>query len=283
MLPHGFWLVKWFPWLFLGLTIVLAGCGGEDGATQDPVVAAGGSRCVFNQAYQENYQEDAAADLASEAKDCYVLIDPSTPEPVAAIPELKEQGNTVGCYLSIGTGEDWRTDFDQLQPFLVDKQWDEWAGEYFVNDTAGALPIMKERMKLFASHGCEWVEFDNMDWGGDDQYRALYGLTVTEEESESYGNQLCEYVHSLGMLCMAKNIRFSPNIFDGATFESFHRETDWWTHDHLQGFLDEDKLAVIVHYDETDCSAVEQSYADDYGPGISFLCEDRSLGAYLHG
>ncbi len=216
------------------------------------------------------------------ARDCYVLLDTSTETPRAAIPELQELGNSIACYVSIGTGEDWRTDFTQLQPFLVSEQWDQWAGEYFVNNTAGALPIMKARLDLLAAQGCDWVEFDNMDWGGDEQYRVRYGLTVSNEESEEYGNQLCRHVHSLDMLCMAKNIRFDPNLFDGATFESFNHEKNWWTHSHLQDFLDEGKLVVIVHYDETDCASVEASYASTYGPGISFLCESRSLRAYLH-
>ncbi len=266
--------------LLLLVAVMAAACTGTPAAEQARNV--GGDRCVFNQAYQENYQEDVAADLTSLAEDCYVLLDTSTAIPVAAIPELKKLGNSVGCYVSIGTGEDWRSDFEQLQPFLVNNEWEQWGGEYFVDDIAGALPIMKKRIDLFASQRCEWVEFDNMDWGDDDEYRSSYGLTVSNIESQEYGNELCQHVHSLDMLCMAKNVRFSPNIFDGATFESFPDDIDWWAHSHLQMFLDEEKLVVVVHYDETDCAAAEADYEELYGPGISFLCESRSLRAYLH-
>lgn len=58
------------------------------------------------------------------------------------------------------------------------------------------------------------------------------------------------------MLCMAKNIG-KPSFLeedagdggtDGVTFVSHPEQFNWWSNSYLQGFLDENKPVVIVHY-----------------------------------
>ena len=101
--------------------------------------------------------------------------------------EIKAIGNEVGAYISIGTGEDYRSDFSQLQAFLVNEQWGQWPCEYFVNETTtGVLAIMKARIDSLASWDCDWVEFDNMDWVFDDDLREQYNFQVTIDEGIAY-------------------------------------------------------------------------------------------------
>ena len=277
------------------MLLLVGACGGSESqaaiptnsaSSQSDSVSSPTTRCVYNQAYQENFEADSADTLTALARNCYVLVDPFVDPvedgPASEIQELIQLGNEVGCYTSVGTGEDWRPDFAELRPHLVEEPWAEWEGEYFVSDVEGALVVMKQRLDLFASVGCQWVEFDNMDWAYDSGQRARHKFEANEEEAEIYVNDLCLYAHSLDMLCMAKNVRLVENIFDGGTFESFPDDLDWWDHGDLQAFLDEGKLAIIVHYDETDCERAEAVYADSYGPGISVLCEDHNLEAYRH-
>jgi hypothetical protein len=238
---------------------------------------------VYNQAYIENYEPDKIEDIIVEAKSAYVLIDPFEPGIAERIPEIKAGNNEVGGYISIGTGENWRDDYNLLQPFLVNKQWGEWEGEFFINETnTGVLPIMKARIDKMVTWGCDWVEFDNMDWVFDDEYRNIYGFNVSEAEGISFYQELCAYAHSKGMKCMAKNTVIDADDFDGVLYESFSNDKDWWDHAGAQHFLDAGKLVIINHYNESQPNKVYAEYIELYNEGISYICESDKEEKYIH-
>jgi hypothetical protein len=239
--------------------------------------------CVYNHAYQENYENDSISKIINDAEDCYVLIDPYEDKAYKQITTLQAKGNTVGCYISVGTGEDWRTDFEALKPYLAKKAWGQWAGEYFVRTTiTGIIPLMEKRIDTLAKWGCDYVEFDNMDWAFDDDNRDEYNLEVTKAESKKYNQTLCTYVHKKGMKCMAKNTRNGAEMFDGGTYESYSDEKNWWNTAGLKSFLQEGKFGIIVHYDEKNCDNIHQQYKYIYGETVSFICEDTKSKEYVH-
>ena len=251
----------------------------------DDIKPSGNSQAipVYNQAYTENYTADNIDDIIREAKNAYVLVDPFMSGVADQISAIKAENNAVGGYISIGTGEDWRDDFSDLQPFLVSKQWDEWEGEFYVKETTtGIIPIMKERIDKMAAWGCDWVEFDNMDWFFDEATRAEYGITATEEEGILYYQELCNYVHSKGMKCMAKNHVVEANDFDGVLYESYHNDKNWWDNAGAQSFLDAGKLVIVNHYNESKPNAVYAEYIDIYGAGVSYICESKKEKKYIH-
>ncbi|MFS4494034.1 endo alpha-1,4 polygalactosaminidase [Maribacter sp. 2308TA10-17] len=246
-------------------------------STQNTAIA------VYNQAYQENYEADAIVDILVNAKNSYVLVDPFGENLVESIAALKANGNEVGAYISIGTGETYRDDYEQLKPFLVSKAWGEWPDEFFVNQTTtGILEIMKARIDKIAAWGCDWVEFDNMDWAYDEDNRGIYGFQVTEAEAISYFQVLCDYVHEKGMKCMAKNMTEEATAFDGVLYESYNNDKNWWDQSGAQNFLDAGKLVIINHYNETNCGQVYSDYKGIYNSNLSFICEDANLKKYVH-
>ena len=199
-----------------GLFAMLVACGGEVPSSPTDSI------CVWNHAYQENTQADSVEAILAGAQDCYVLIDPfSDPAAVEAISTMQEAGNTVGCYISVGTCEDWRDDFDAIRDHCTDQVWPEWPGEFFVSNPDGVVPVMQARIDQLAAWGCDMVEFDNMDWASDPEHNARYGLAVTPEGAIAYYQGLCDHVHASGMKCMAKSTREGGEDFDGGTFESF--------------------------------------------------------------
>ncbi len=240
--------------------------------------------CVWNQAYQENFAEDKINDILLKAENCYVLIDPFQSQSGRnAIGQLKENGNTVGCYISTGTCEEWRDDFNKIKPYCVDKMWGEWAGEYFVDTPNNQLiSLMKARIDKMADWGCDMVEYDNMDWAFYDDNRKTYEISASSKEAIAYNQSLCDYTHKKEMGCMAKNTREGAASFDGGTFESYNNEKDWWEKSHLKGYLDEGKIGVIVHYNETNCENVYDDYRKIYGNNLSYICEDRYLKRNIH-
>lgn len=243
---------------------------------------------VYNQAYQENYEPDSLALIQASAEDAYVLMDPFD-EDFLSLEELdavKSKGNELSAYISIGTGEDWRSDFEEMKPYLTDKQWGEWEGEYYVSRIeAGLTDIMKDRIDRAAELGFDWLEFDNMDWMFNEETRDEYNLVSGEAEALAYIEELREYAVSKGIKCMSKNWRRGAESYDGVTFESGSDNLNWWHSEDMQAFLDEEKPVIIVHYDEKDRAGAYQAYnnyMNIYGKGISFISETRSEKGYIH-
>ena len=263
----------------LPLLFFISSCDSTDDITPNTTAAIP----VFNQAYNENFPADSIESILINASNAYVLVDPFMEGIANSITQIKANGNQVGAYISIGTGENWREDFSQLQPYLVTTPWSQWEGEYFVNTTTnGIINIMKARIDKIADWGCDWVEFDNMDWVFDEDLRNTYNFQVTQQEGIAYYQELCNYVHSKGMKCMAKNTVEGANMFDGVLYESYHSDKNWWNQTGAQNFIQAGKLVIINHYNETNCDVVYEEYKQIYGNDISYICEDVSLQGYKH-
>lgn len=267
--------------MYLPVLLSIVACVGNGSqSTTQPTLKA---KAVYNQAYQENYEADTIADIIANARNAYVLVDPFGESVVENITTIKAHGNEVSGYISAGTGENWRDDFDALVPYLTTLEWPEWPGEFYVSETTtGIVDVMKARINSMATWGIDWVEYDNMDWLDEDS-KATFHLTATEEEAKAYINTLCHYTRQKGMKCMAKNTVEGFEDFDGVLYESYHNEKNWWDTQGAQSFIDAGKLVIINHYNESDCDGVYQEYKTFYhSDKISFICEDVASGKYKH-
>ena len=131
--------------LLLFLTIILS-CTTDE--IDSPIITINSNAIpVYNQAYNENFDTDSIDYIIANATNAYVLIDPFQENVTQHIATIKSNGNEVGAYISIGTGENWRDDFTAMQPYLVSNAWGQWPNEFFVNSTTtGVLNIMKQRI-----------------------------------------------------------------------------------------------------------------------------------------
>ncbi len=233
--------------------------------------------CAWNQAYEEYGHADTVPAILAGAKGCYVLIDPfDSTAARSAIPQMKAAGNIVGCYISTGSCEDWRDDYAAMKSFCG-PAYPGWAGEYFVTNTTGILPLMKARIDKMATWGCNFVEFDNMDWALDSGNIA--GVAVAD--ARAYNKAICAYTHSKGMKCMAKSTTDGSADFDGLTVESYVNDKNWWTASEMKAILAApNKIGLIVHYKDASCDSVRSSYQSTYGSKISFVCSDSA--GYKH-
>ena len=138
------------------------------------------------------------------------LFDTSTEN----ITELKAAGKIVICYFSAGTYESWRDDWQEFFPFIGSEEyrgdeppfagnmadWDErWLDIRRIDLLA---PIMRARMALAASKGCDGVEPDNMDayTNGSETELGLTGL-----DQLAYNRWIAEQAHLLGLSVGLKN------------------------------------------------------------------------------
>jgi len=238
---------------------------------------------VYNQAYQENYSADTIADILSNARNAYVLVDALEDDIGKFVNQIKSKQNQVAGYISAGTGENYRSDFEDMKPYLSPTAWPQWPDEFFVSETTtGILPLMKKRIDKIATWGADWIEFDNMDWLNEET-RQQYNLSSTVAEANTYINLLCDHTHAKGMNCMAKNTVDNFPQFDGVIYESFHDEKNWWDTQATREFLAAGKLVIINHYNESRCDAVYAEYINFYdNENISFICEDTATKKYKH-
>lgn len=238
---------------------------------------------VYNQAYQENYAADQKDQILKDASNAYVLLDPDADDTENYVAALKANGNQVAAYISIGTGEDWRSDFVEMRPYLVKQAWAQWQGEFFVSKVEeGLYAIMQARIDKIAKLGFDWIEFDNMDWAFDDELRTAHKFEVTQQQSIEYFQKLCDYVHKNGMKCMAKNQPEFVDKFDGITFESYEDDKNWWDVEAAKKIAETQKLFIVVHYDAANCLEVYEEYKSIYSNDISFICESSKLKKYVH-
>lgn len=84
--------------------------------------------------------------------------------PTETITQLHKLGKKVICYFSAGSYEDWRPDAKNFTDADKGKQLDGWPGEKWLNiGNSNVRAIMKKRIELAKSKGCDGVDPDNVD------------------------------------------------------------------------------------------------------------------------
>lgn len=80
------------------------------------------------------------------------------------IESLQQSGRRVLCYFSAGSYEDWRTDGHLFTSSDLGDPMGDWEGENWLDiRSANVRDIMRARMVLAQTKGCDGVEPDNVD------------------------------------------------------------------------------------------------------------------------
>jgi hypothetical protein len=121
--------------------------------------------------------------------------------PQPTIDGLKAQGRRVVCYFSAGTSESWRPDFGQ---FVAADQGNDvagWPGERWLDTgSASVRAIMRGRLDLARTRGCDGVEPDNVDG-----YANASGFALTPATQLDYNRFLASEAHVRGLAVALKN------------------------------------------------------------------------------
>lgn len=141
---------------------------------------------------------------------------------VALIEDLQSAGRRVVCYFSAGSAEDWRPDFDQFDAGDVGEPLDGWEGERWVDIRSVEVhAIMKARLDLAASKGCDGVEPDNVASFDDDT-----GFDLTADDQLLYNRLIASEAHARDLTVGLKNdglqIRELVGSYDFALNEECH-------------------------------------------------------------
>lgn len=151
--------------------------------------------------------------------------------PQNTIDLLKSQGRRVVCYFSAGTSENWRPDFSRFTGqdqgggvLRSDAGGEVWVGERWLDTrSSNVREIMKARLDLAKSKGCDGVEPDNMDAYNNN----TGGLPLTAETQFDYNRFLALEAHARGLAIALKNdidqLAALEPYFDFAVNEGCHQ------------------------------------------------------------
>ncbi|MDW8214534.1 MAG: endo alpha-1,4 polygalactosaminidase [Roseiflexaceae bacterium] len=120
----------------------------------------------------------------------------------SAITALRGRGIFVMCYFSVGSYEEWRPDANKFPPEVLGKDMEGWPGEKWLDIRRIDLlaPIIKARLDLAVSKGCDGVDPDNVNGYTNDT-----GFPLTSEDQKRYNIFLAEAAHQRGLSIGLKN------------------------------------------------------------------------------
>lgn len=118
-----------------------------------------------------------------------------------AIAKLKGAGHKVVCYFSAGSSEDWRQDNGRFTAADKGTALVGWPGENWLDTrSANVRNIMKARLDLAVTKGCDGVDPDNVDG-----YTNSSGLPLTAQTQLDYNRFVATEAHARGLAVGLKN------------------------------------------------------------------------------
>ncbi|CAM9515826.1 unnamed protein product [Scytosiphon promiscuus] len=201
------------------------------------------------------------------------MIDMDEEDSQDTIDLLHSLGKRVVCYISIGTAEEWRADFNDFPEDALGFEMVDWENEYWLDvNNEGLKPIMTARVEKAQSMNCDGIEPDNMDV----YLQTDPGVSVTVAEQLDYNGWFASEVHAYGMKVGLKNcVELLESLvfsFDFAINEecNVYEECDGYS----DTFLDQGKPVFNVEYtNDLDMCAYTNSL------GMDTIVKDYELTA----
>ena len=194
----------------------------------------------------------------------------------ADLATLKGAGRKVICYFSAGSYEPNRPDSSQFSPQDYKNALVGWPDERWLDTRADAVrTIMRARLDLAASRGCDAVEPDNVDGYANDT-----GLPLTAATQLDYNIFLATEAHARGLSVGLKNDL--DQVSDLVASFDWALDEECFTYDECsvyQGsFLAAGK--AVFHAEYVDVSQLASVCAVTKPLGISTVLKHLSLDAY---
>jgi len=241
--------------------------------------------CYYNTAYEDKDKMDKIQDVEKNVSGCYILTDPDNVN-VNTIKKLQDKNNRIGCYISVGTIEDNRSDFSKFKKGVdySDKNMVDWTHEYVIkgddkgNPTSNTVNLMKQRIDKLADLNCDYIELDNMDADQED-YLKKYKTNLNSNGMKAYTSGLCNYIHNhpkRKMKCVYKNENSSDYTqFDALQLELNAKDKPSWDTKLIKHFIDNKKPIWVSQYGKKSADECKQSFDDikqKYGDGFGMVC-----------
>lgn len=242
---------------------VLSGCGGGSSGAQSgapligPAAAAG---TWWKPVASDTWQWQLRGTLNTSYNVVVYDVD-LFDNSAATIAQLKAVGRKVVCYFSAGSAENWRIDYAQFTPGDKGKALAGWPGENWLDTrSANVRTIMKARLDLAMTKGCDGVEPDNVDG-----YANSSGFALSADTQLDYNRFLATEAHHRGLAVALKNDVAQLNelepSFDFAVNEQCHEYAECGGY---SAFISKDKPVFNAEYADT--------YRNNTGGARDALC-----------
>jgi hypothetical protein len=182
--------------------------------------------------------------------------------PQETIDALQAAGRRVICYFSAGSFEDFRDDADQFNPADIGSPLDGFPDERWLDvRSENVRRIMRQRLDLAASRGCDGVEPDNVDGFQNDS-----GFDLTAADQLDFNRFLADAAHQRDLAVGLKNdldqVTALVTSFDFSVNEQCHEFDECQA---LAPFIDAGKPVFNAEYDDPFVSnpAVRQALCAD--------------------
>jgi hypothetical protein len=209
----------------------------------------------------------------------------------SVIQALHDDGRIVVCYFSAGTYEFFRDDWSEFFDFVEQDVLYTGNEPPFVG-TLGDFPderwldirridllepIMKSRLALAASKGCDAVEPDNMDAYQNEQET---GISILAEEQLAYNKFIADEAHAVGLSVGLKNdLDQLEDLVDFYDFAVNEQCFEFDECDAYSAFTDRDKAVFGVEYSGCfPCYCPEAQKAN-----LSWMHKKLDLGVWRKG
>jgi len=117
------------------------------------------------------------------------------------VAEMHAKGRRVVCYFSAGSSEDWRPDFGRFDDSNIGHPLEEWPGERWLDTRSlNVREIMRGRLDLARTKGCDGVEPDNVD-----AYLQQSGFELDAATQLDFNRFLAAEAHQRGLAAGLKN------------------------------------------------------------------------------
>jgi len=163
----------------------------------------------------------------------------------ATITSLKSQGFKVICYFSGGSSEDWRPDFNKFDAASLGQPLDGWPGEKWLDIRSdNVLEVMRGRLDLAVSKGCDGVDPDNMDG-----FANASGFPLTQTDQIAYDRWMANAAHLRDLTVGLKNTGdLAGQLVAYFDFELNEQCWEYQECDQLAPFTDAGKPIFNIEY-----------------------------------
>lgn len=215
-------------------------------------------------------QETDTPSLTTGAKYVDFDMDEITPSLVS---QAHAKGLKIGAYFSVGTLEDWRSDFSAMKAINgTSHPMSDWDGEYWVTGSsmsnASFVKLMYNRIDKMKSMGVDFIDPDNTD--GYDNSDA--DGTVSLNQDKVYWTTLANYAHSKGMGFGIKNsLDLLPSVQGIADFAVNEECGQYSECDAYKPMLAAGKAVVSLEYSSS-------AYNKTHPSGMQVQWRDDDLG-----
>ncbi|CAI5511966.1 unnamed protein product [Closterium sp. Naga37s-1] len=123
------------------------------------------------------------------------------------------------CYISFGTAEDYRSDYNQFPKSVIggltcrNEQCTEvWPGERWLDIKSPIVKtIMEKRIKLAKSKGCDGVDPDNINaYSNNIMAQSISRFTITADDQFKYNSWIANTVHNFHPPPLALSLSHCP-------------------------------------------------------------------------